>query len=146
MTLSSVTLTQLRAFVEAAKALSFTAAADFLDMTQPSVSELVRKLEDNYQLPLFVRGGRRLRLTAAGDELLVWARRILDAADGADQAMRDLRGLVRGSASFGVLRNASYYLLSDLAQRFHGEYPGVQIRLIGQNSVEVAAAVRSGEL
>jgi DNA-binding transcriptional LysR family regulator len=146
MTISSVTLTQLRAFYEAAKLTSFTAAADALDMSQPSVSELVRKLEDSYQLPLFVRGGRRLRLTAAGDELLVWTRRILDAADGADQAMRDLRGLVRGTASFGVLRNASYYLLSDLVQRFHSEYPGVQIRLIGQNSVEVAAAVRSGEL
>ncbi|MCU1406436.1 MAG: DNA-binding transcriptional regulator, LysR family [Glaciihabitans sp.] len=146
MASSSITLTQLRAFVEAAKAGSFTAAADTLEMTQPSISELVRKLEDNYELPLFVRGGRQLRLTAAGDELLVWARRIFDAVDGADQSMRDLRGLVSGTASFGVLRNASYYLLSDLAQRFHREYPGVQIRLIGQNSVEVAAAVRSGEL
>jgi DNA-binding transcriptional LysR family regulator len=141
MSISSVTLTQLRAFFEAAKLSSFTAAADALDLSQPSVSELVRKLEDTYQLPLFVRGGRRLRLTAAGDELLVWTRRILDAADGADQSMRDLRGLVRGTASFGVLRNASYYLLSDLVQRFHSEYPGVQIRLIGQNSVEVAAGL-----
>ena len=146
MALSAVTLTQLRAFFEAARSGSFTAAADALEMTQPSVSELVRKLEDNYELPLFVRGGRRLQLTSAGDELLVWARRIFDAVDGADQSMRDLRGLVRGTASFGVLRNASYYLLSDLAQRFHQEYPGVQIRLVGQNSVEVAAAVRSGEL
>ena len=144
--METLSIPQLRAFVESARAASFTGAADALGVSQPSVSELVRKLELAYELPLFVRAGRRLRLTPAGEELLVWSRRILDAAAGADQALRDMRGLVGGTASFGVLRNASFYLLSDLAERFHSEYPAVQIRLVGQNSVEVAAAVRDGEL
>jgi DNA-binding transcriptional LysR family regulator len=140
------TLVQLRAFAAAAAEGSFTAAAASLGMTQPAASELVRRLEDAYGLPLFVRAGRRLRTTAAGDELLVWAQRILLSSDGADQSLRALRGLESGTANFGVLRNASYYFLSDLAERFHREHPGVQIRLVGQNSVEVAGAVRSGEL
>lgn len=139
-------LTQLRAFAAAAAAGSFTAAAQQLRISQPAASELVRRIESAYGLPLFVRAGRRLRLTPAGEELLVWARSILAAADGADQALRELRGLERGRASFGVLKNASYYLLSDLAERFHREHPGVQVRLVGQNSAEVADAVRSGEL
>ncbi|MFL0410929.1 LysR family transcriptional regulator [Microbacterium paludicola] len=139
-------LTQLRAFAAAASAGSFTAAAQQLRISQPAASELVRRIETAYGLPLFVRAGRRLRLTPAGEELLVWTRSILGAADGADQALRELRGLERGRASFGVLKNASYYLLSDLAERFHREHPGVQVRLVGQNSAEVADAVRSGEL
>jgi DNA-binding transcriptional LysR family regulator len=110
------------------------------------VSELVRKIEDDHGLALFVRTGRRLVLTAAGLEMLPWARRAVDGAEGAEDSLLALRGLTGGVASLGVLRNASYYFLSNLAEHFHREHPGVRTRLIGQNSVEVAAAVRSGEL
>ncbi|MFN3708061.1 LysR family transcriptional regulator [Microcella sp.] len=141
-----MTLTQLRAFLLAATLGSFTAAALALGTTQPTVSELVRKLEVESGLPLFVRSGRRLVLTAAGHELLPWAKRVVDGVDGAEQALEALRGLTGGVAAFGVLRNADYYFLSNLAERFHKERPGVRMRLVGQNSVEVAEGVRSGEL
>ncbi|MHA6626498.1 LysR family transcriptional regulator [Pseudonocardia sichuanensis] len=141
-----MTLGQLRAFLLAATTGSFTGAARELGMTQPTISELVRKLEDESALPLFIRAGRRLTLTAAGEELLPWARRIVEGADGAEQALRSLRGLEGGVASFGVLRNAPFYFLSDLVERFHAARPRVRIRLVGQNSVEVADSVRAGEL
>lgn len=141
-----MTLGQLRAFLFATTAGSFTSAARELNITQPTISELVRKLEEEMGLPLFVRAGRRLALTAAGEELLPWARRVVDGADGAEQAMRLLRGLEGGVASFGVLRNAPFYFLSDLVERFHAARPHVRIRLVGQNSVEVADAVRAGDL
>jgi DNA-binding transcriptional LysR family regulator len=141
-----MTLGQLRAFLLAATTGSFTAAARELGTTQPTVSELVRKLEIETGLPLFVRAGRRPTLTAAGAELLPWARRVVEGADGAQEALRALRGLEGGVASFGVLRNAPFYFLSDLVEKFHAARPGVRIRLVGQNSVEVAEAVRAGEL
>ncbi len=141
-----MTLTQFRAFLAAATTGSFTAAARELQTTQPTVSELVRKLEDESGLPLFARASRRLTLTAAGEELLPWARRAVDGADGALQSLRALQGLEGGVAAFGVLRNAPFYFLSDLVQRFHDARPGMNIRLVGQNSVEVAEAVRSGRL
>lgn len=141
-----MTITQLRAFLLAATLGTFTAAATALGTTQPTVSELVRKLESEAGLDLFVRTGRRLVLTAAGRELLAWAQRVVDGVDGAAQSLGALKGLTGGVASFGVLRNASYYFLSDLAERFHREHPGVRLRLVGQNSFEVADGVRSGEL
>jgi DNA-binding transcriptional LysR family regulator len=141
-----MTLTQLRAFLLAATLESLTAAAAALGTTQPTVSELVRKLEAEHGLQLFVRGGRRLVLTSAGRELLPWARRAVEGADGAEQSLNAFRGMTGGVASVGVLRNAPYYFLSDLAVRFHAERPGVRTRLIGQNSVEVAESVRSGQL
>lgn len=141
-----MTLGQLRAFLVAAGTGSFTAAARELGISQPTISELVRKLEEELALPLFVRAGRRLALTAAGEELLPWARQAVEAADGGRQALRSLRGLEGGVASFGVLRNAPFYFLSDLVERFHNARPAVRIRLVGQNSVEVAEAVRSGQL
>lgn len=141
-----MTLAQLRAFLVAARTGTFTAAAHELGITQPTISELVRKLEEEVALPLFVRAGRRLALTVAGEELLPWARRAVEGAVGAEQALRSLRGLEGGVASFGVLRNAPFYFLSDLVEQFHSARPAVRIRLVGQNSVEVAEAVRSGDL
>ncbi|PLS30757.1 LysR family transcriptional regulator [Bifidobacterium margollesii] len=146
MTAASMTLTQVQAFYYAATLGSFTAAADYMGMTQPTVSELVRKIETSYGLPLFVRGGRRLVLTTAGRTLLPWAKRLLDGALGAQSALTSLLTGKGGTVSFGILRNAGYYGLSGLAAVFCEAHPNVHLRLVGQNSFEVADAVRDGEL
>jgi DNA-binding transcriptional LysR family regulator len=57
-----------------------------------------------------------------------------------------VRALESGTATFGTFGNAPYYLLSDLVQDFRKRYPHVRVRLIGQNSSEVAEAVRDGRL
>ncbi|MDR7233612.1 LysR substrate-binding domain-containing protein [Agrococcus sp. BE272] len=139
-------LSQLRCFLAAAELGTFTAAAEELGLTQPSVSESVRRLELDAGVELFARGPRRLALTGAGEQLLPWARRAVEGADGAGDVLDRVRGLRGGVGSFGVLRNASYYLLSTLAERFHRAHPGVRIRLVGQNTAEVVAAVRAGTL
>ncbi len=141
-----MTLNQLRAFAEAARLGSFTAAADAMQVAQASVSELVRRLEDELDAQLFVRGSRRLALTAAGRELLPYAQQSVHAADGGVQAVRSVGSLGGGTATFGVPRNADYYLLSHLVQTFHMRYPSVRVRLVGQNSAETAAAIQAGEI
>jgi DNA-binding transcriptional LysR family regulator len=141
-----VTLNQLRAFLEAQRLGSFTAAADELAIAQASVSELVRRLEDELDAQLFVRGSRRLALTSAGQELLPYAQQVISAADGGAHAVRSLGSLGGGTATFGMPRNADYYLLSSLVQIFHKRYPDVRVRLVGQNSAETAAAIQAGEI
>lgn len=140
------TLSQLRAFVYAARSGSFTAAAYEMAIAQASVSESIRRLEDEYGVSLFKRGARRLVLTAAGTELLPFAEQAVAAVDGGSRALRSLRSLGGGVATFGLLRNADHYRLSELIQEFHRRYPKVQVRLVGLNSVEVALAVSAGEL
>ncbi|ASR37053.1 LysR family transcriptional regulator [Prauserella marina] len=141
-----MTLNQLRAFVAAERLGSFTAAAAYLDIAQASVSELVRRLEEELDAVLFVRGSRRLTLTAAGTELLPYARESIAAADEGARAVGSLGSLGGGTATFGVLRNADYYLLGNLVQTFHRRYPAVRVRLVGQNSAETAAAISSGDI
>lgn len=141
-----MTLTQLRAFLVVATLGTFSAAAQALHMSQPSVSELVKRVEETYGVALFVRGTRRLSLTSAGEELLPYARRAAEAADAADIALRSLTSLSGGVATFGLPRNANYYFLARLLERFHTRYPDVRLRVIGLNSVEVAEAVVSGDL
>ncbi|MEU1050491.1 LysR family transcriptional regulator [Streptomyces sp. NPDC005897] len=141
-----MTLNQLRAFVEAERLGSFTAAAKAMDIAQASASELVRRLEAELDAELFVRGSRTLALTSAGQELLPYAQQSVEAADSGTRAVHSLGSLGGGTATFGVLRNADYYLLSNLVQMFHARYPSVRVRLVGQNSAETAAAVAAGRI
>lgn len=141
-----MTLNQLRAFLAVTRLGSFSAAAESLGMTQPSISELVRRLEEEYGIRLFVRGPRRLSITAGGKELLPWAEQAVQAAEQADRSLRSLTSLTGGVAIFGLLRNANYYFLSQLIENFHARYPDVRLKIIGLNSVEVADAVIAGDL
>ena len=141
-----MTLHQLQAFLAAARSGSFTSAAAQLAVAQASVSELIRRMEEELGMTLFRRGGRRLVLTSAGTELLPYAEQAVAAADGGRQAVHAMRTLGGGVATFGLLRNADYYLLSDLVEQFMMAHPQVRVRMVGLNSVETAAAVASGEL
>ncbi|HEX2901929.1 MAG TPA: LysR family transcriptional regulator [Jatrophihabitans sp.] len=141
-----MTLNQLRAFLEAARRGSFTAAAAGLQLSQASVSELIRRLEDEHGVQLFVRGKRQLVLTTAGQELLGHAETAVSAADQAERALHSVHSLTGGVATFGVMRNADYYLLSGLVQQFVQTHPAVRVRLIGLNSADVATAVARGSL
>jgi DNA-binding transcriptional LysR family regulator len=141
-----MTLQQLEYFLAAADHRSFSAAAQALHMAQPSLSDQIRRLEAELGSPLFVRARRGLTLTEAGRLLLPQAERTLAAAREAADSVREVRELVAGTATFGTFGNAPYYLLSDLVQDFRSRYPNVRVRLIGQNSSEVADAVRDGHL
>lgn len=139
----SMTLSQLQAFVEAERAGTFSAAAERLGMSQPGMSDLIRRLETELEAELFHRGRRTLVLTAAGEQLLRHAQLSVAAASDGRAAVRALNRLDGGQAAFGLLRNANYYLGAGLAARFRAEYPTVRIRLIGQNSAATAAAIVS---
>jgi LysR family transcriptional regulator, cyn operon transcriptional activator len=141
-----MTLQQLRYFLAAADHGSFSAAADALLMAQPSLSDQIRRLEAELGVPLFTRAGRRLVLTEAGRMLQPHAERTLAAAEEAVESVKEVRTLTGGTASFGTFGSAHHYLLGGLVQDFRRRHPDVRVRVVGQNSVEVADAVRDGTL
>ena len=141
-----MTLQQLTYFLASADHGSFSAAADSLNMAQPSLSEQIRRLEAELGVPLFVRAGRRLELTEAGRRLRPHAERTLAESQAAVDSVREMRDLTGGTVAFGTFGSAHYYLLGGLVQDFRTRHPQVRVRVIGQNSVEVADAVRDGSL
>lgn len=141
-----MTLQQLSYFLATATHGSFSAAAVSLSMAQPSLSDQVRRLEAELGVSLFVRAGRRLELTEAGRTLLPHAERTLEAAEQTISSVRDVRTLSGGTVSFGTFGSAHHYLLTGLIQDFRAEHPNVRLRVFGQNSSEVADAVREGRL
>src|SRR3954453_17665950 len=141
-----LTLQQLTYFLAAAEHGSFSAAAESLLMAQPSLSEQIRRLEAELGVPLFVRAGRGIELTEAGRLLRPHAQRTLAEAQAAAESVREVRDLTGGTVAFGTFGSAHHYLLGGLVQEFRTRHPQVRVRAIGQNSAEVADAVRDGTL
>jgi DNA-binding transcriptional LysR family regulator len=141
-----MTLQQLRYFLAAAEHRSFSGAANALLMAQPSLSDQIRRLEAELGVPLFARAGRRLELTEAGRMLRPHAERTLASAEEAVESVKEVRTLTGGTASFGTFGSAHHFLLGGLVQDFRRRYPDVRVRVVGQNSAEVADAVRDGVL
>jgi DNA-binding transcriptional LysR family regulator len=141
-----MTLQQLTYFLAAVEHGSFSAAAATLHMAQPSLSDQIRRLEGELGVALFVRAGRRLELTEAGRLLRPHAERTLADAAEAAASVREVRDLTGGTVAFGTFGSAHHYLLGGLVQDFRTRHPNVRVRIVGQNSVEVADAVRDGHL
>jgi DNA-binding transcriptional LysR family regulator len=141
-----MTLQQLTYFLAAAEHGSFSAAAATLFMAQPSLSEQIRRLEAELGVALFARGGRGLELTEAGRLFHPHAERTIAAAHEAAESVREVRDITGGTVAFGTFGSAHHYLLAGLLQDFRTKYPNVRVRAIGQNSAEVADAVRDGQL
>jgi DNA-binding transcriptional LysR family regulator len=74
------------------------------------------------------------------------AQRTLAAADDAAASVREVRDLAGGTVTFGTFSSAHHYLLGGLVQEFRSRHPNVRVRVLGQNSAEVADAVRDGRL
>ncbi len=100
------TLRQLAIFTAVADRMSFSRAAEDLHLTQPAVSAQIKALEGHAGLPLFERVGRKLQLTAAGGELLGYARRIAELFREADEAIEranaDLDDTIRQLGELGL--------------------------------------------
>jgi DNA-binding transcriptional LysR family regulator len=141
-----MTLQQLIYFLAAVEHGSFSAAAEALYIAQPSLSEQIKRLENELGVTLFVRTNRRLVLTEAGQLFLPSAQRAVAAVGEAAESVRGIRTLTGGTVAFGTFSTAQHLLLTDLIAEFRARHPQVRVRVVGLNSSEVADAVRDGHL
>lgn len=142
--MSGFDLDQLRTLVAVLDAGSLTAAAPKVFLSQSSVSEQMRKLEDKAGQPLLVRGKTGVRATPAGQRLLAHARTILALSD---EAYRDLRGVaLRGELRLCI---TDYFRPGDVARllrRLNEQYPQVRLHVTIMKSGAIEAAYERGEI
>ncbi len=137
---------QLEYFLAVARRLHFTRAADELHVAQPSVSQQIRKLEDELGAQLFHRMKRRVTLTAAGEALLPWARRVLADLAEARAEVQELAGLRRGRLAVGATPSVSTVLLPRALAAFQARYPGVSLVFREAGSGDLIRSLEQGEL
>ncbi|MQA11014.1 MAG: LysR family transcriptional regulator [Pseudonocardiaceae bacterium] len=141
-----MTLQQLTYFLAAVRYGSLSAAAEALYMSQPSLSEQIRRLERDLGSVVFIRTNRQLRLTESGHALLPYAERAVALVDEARRAVKEIHELEAGTASFGTFSTAFQFFLADVIEDFHARHPRVRLNVVGLNSQDVADSVRAGDL
>jgi DNA-binding transcriptional LysR family regulator len=139
-------LRQLAHFLAVAEQRHFTRAATRVHLTQSSLSSSIRALEHELGGDLFVRSTRQVELTEAGRALLGPARRAVDAAEDARDAVAAVRGLVRGRLAIGAIQTVSPLDLPVLLARLHRRHPAIALRVRLAGVASLVRETADGEL
>lgn len=140
-----MTITQVNYFLAATAAGSLTQAAEDLGISQPTLSEQVRKLEQSLGVALFTRAKQGLTLTEAGQRFLPHARRVSREYEDAMDSVAGIRAHEEGTVAFGMF-NTGQHVLAGLVPAFRALYPKIHVRIVGANSAQVADLVRASRL
>ena len=144
--LGGVTLRQLAYLRGAARAVSFTAAAGALGMSQPALSQALGELERRLGVPLFEPAGRQRRLTADGAEVLAFADGVLAEASALRGRLAARAGGEAGALRVGMIDAASLYVLPEVIRDYRAAHPRVELHLRVDTSAALVAALRAFEL
>jgi LysR family cyn operon transcriptional activator len=139
-------LRSIRYLIAIAEYHSFTRAAELLFVSQPSLSQQIKLLEESLNVQLLDRSGRNVRLTDAGEVYLRHARRALRELDAAKRAIHDLQDLSRGSLRL-AMTPITDYLTRPLLEGFNARYPRITVSILemSQNQIEAALAGDNGD-
>lgn len=121
-------LRQLKYFVKVAELCSFSEAAKALNITQSTLSQQIKQLEEELDVALLIRDNRHVKLTDVGSAFLPTAKKTLLEADVCIDHIRDVKGLVSGTLNIGTTYTFSP-ILSDVLLQFIRKYPGVKVNI-----------------
>jgi len=132
-----VELSTLRVFLVAAEEKNFSQAAKRLHMSQSAVSQNIQSIERAYGVELFLRRGRSVELSEAGQSILPQAREVLRAARLLEDSLQEVNNQIGGELLIGCSTSAGKYLLPALLGTFQKEYPAVQprVKILGREGV-----------
>ncbi|MET9361072.1 LysR substrate-binding domain-containing protein [Streptomyces sp. NPDC006632] len=137
---------QLLYFVAVAETRHFTRAAERVHVSQPSLSQQIKALENELGAELFSRARGNIALTDAGEALLPLARRILADADTARIEVQELAQLRRGRVRLGATPSLCTGLLPDVLRAFHDRHPGIQLLIEEGGSHDLVRELARGAL
>ncbi len=139
-------LRALRVFVTVADHAGFSAAARELHVAQSAVSQTIANLERQLELLLFHRHERRIALTPEGEALYAHARELLERAEAAHLAMRELHGLVKGEVRIGIPSMLGSYYFPPLLMGFKARHPGIRLTVVEAGARRLQGMIAAGEL
>lgn len=138
-------LRALRYFVEVVRQRSFTLAAERLFVTQPTISKMVKALEDEVGAPLLLREGRQMVLTDEGRIVHQRGQEVLAAHARLQAELDDIGTLGRGALTVGIPPMGGSLFTPAIAE-FKRRYPKIELKLFEQGSRGIEAALSAGEL
>src|SRR5437763_13845137 len=139
-------LRHLRTIAAVARHGSFSKAAEELHLAQSAVSQQIRRLEQELGVEVFRRTSRSVELTAEGEVILGYARRVLREVDGLHSQLGEPTGLVRGEVRIGGMYPTGPYDLAEILAEFRARHPGVAINMVEDTQDDILARLRADEL
>ena len=137
---------QLTYLVAIAEEASFSRAAARVGIAQPSLSQQIRKLEEEVGASLLDRLPRRVVPTAAGERLLAHARRVLSEVADAKRGVAECNGSVSGTLCVGAIPTIAPFLLPRVLKRYTQAFPDVRLRVTEDVSARLIALLEAGEI
>lgn len=137
---------QLNVFLVAAEMMNFTEAARRLHMSQPSVSQHIQALEQHFEQPLFIRAGRTIQLTDAGEALVPLAKEMVNRSNHIEETIKSLHGEVYGHLLIGCSTTPGKYVLPQLLARFHTLHRNVKVSCHVSPQEIALQSLRDGEV
>lgn len=139
------TLRQLDTFLEVARELSISRAAEKLHVTQPAVSMQMRQLEEAVGMPLYEQTGRKIRLTDAGQDFQQYAIGAIAQLKQLEDAMAERRGIKKGRVELAIVSTAKYFVPM-LLVHFRKKFPDVEVVLQIHNRESIVNLLTRNEL
>ena len=140
------TLDNYRIFYEVAKSKNITKASERLFISQPAVSQTIKKLEEELSATLFIRNKKGVELTRFGQEVFQRVETAMLALKTIDKISRDEHELLRGSIIIGCGSNLARELLTLPIKNFLDSFPNVQITQIEDVQANLFEMLRKGKV
>lgn len=137
---------QLETFVAIAKFKSFSKAADYLFLTQPTISNHIQNLENQLGTILINRTNKKVTLTKAGEILYSHALDILNKRELALFNLEQFKGKIEGTLEIATSTTPEQYILPQFLNSFHRIYPDVKYHLLHFDSLQVVDSIINGEI
>ncbi|QIE44274.1 LysR family transcriptional regulator [Pseudohalocynthiibacter aestuariivivens] len=131
---------QIRAFHHVATCGGFSRAAEALGLTQPAISEQVRKLESDHDVLLFNRDRKQVTLTPVGDALLICTKKLFEVEDQITEVLSENRTALDGNLR--IIADSAFHL-TDRLKAYRKRHPKVFISVRTGNTTEIVEALRS---
>ncbi|WP_454010103.1 LysR substrate-binding domain-containing protein [Aeromonas sp. Marseille-Q7275] len=135
----------LRYFVELVREKSFTRASEKLFVTQPTISKMIRSMEEVLGQPLLNREGHSFTLTDSGQVLFARGQLILAQMQQLEAELADLQSLQHGRLALGIPPMVGH-VYADLIRAYRSRYPKVELSIVEYGGRRIEQAVLEGEL
>ena len=142
----NINLEYYKIFYYVARQGSVTAAAAELSVSQPAVSQAIKALEHAVGIPLFVRTGKGVRLTPAGEILYSYVQNGYETILRGEKKLREMKGLESGELRIGASDMTLRFFLLPYLQRFHEAYPKIKLTVTNGPTPETLRYMQEGRI
>lgn len=137
---------RLKVFYTVANRLSFTKAANELNISQPAVTKHIKEIENQLNTKLFNRNGTTIQITESGKILMTYAEKIRNLSRDLDFDISQLNKEQKGKLKIGASTTIAHYILPEILAKFNSYYKDINIELIIRNSEDISTLLKNEKI